>query len=327
MSSPGTLALILPYLGDQITALFVDAEVTDIMVNGDGGVWVTRNGLNERVHVSIDQKNLRQAIVNVSTFCGGFISERDPRLSARLEDGSRVEAIFPPVSVGGPTLSIRRFPRLFTLADLYLNHMITYAQAQSIQAAISDRANILIAGGPGTGKSTLLRTIAAEMFPKCDRIVLIEDTAEITIDLPNVVRLEARKPSQTDPLMLPVHMHELVMSALRLNAARLVVGEVRGADAYALLQALNTGHRGSLTTLHANNARLALMRFAHCVMEAQQDMSYDLVREAIGAVIQLVVVLERDGAGHLSVVDLVHVNGFDIRTGAFSTVSDGGKRP
>jgi pilus assembly protein CpaF len=211
-----------------------------------------------------------------------------PILDARLEDGSRVAAMFPPCSVDGPTLTVRKFTKRYALDDLVAVGTLTEDVAQCLRHAVADRQNILISGGTGTGKTTVLNALA-ETIPPEDRIVLIEETSEIRIDKPNLVRFEARRaqsPLGQEAPLPAVSIADLVRATLRHRPDRIIVGEVRGAEAFDLLQALNTGHLGSLTTIHANAAEQALTRLAHCVLTANVGLPHRSIREAIALAVQ-----------------------------------------
>ena len=245
-----SLDRILPFLR-PIEDLLVDPDITEVMVNAGGRrVFVERSGMLEAVpDRTLETRNLTVAIKNIARACGDEISDMQPILDARLEDGSRVAAMFPPCSVDGPTLTVRKFTRRYALADLVAVGTLTEAQAVSLTSAVQQGKNILISGGTGTGKTTLLNALAAGI-PAGDRIVLIEETSEIRIDQPNVVRFEARRaqtPLGQEAPTPPVTISDLVRATLRHRPDRILLGEVRGAEAFDLLQALNTGHLGSLT--------------------------------------------------------------------------------
>jgi pilus assembly protein CpaF len=263
-------------------------------------------------------RNLTVAIKNIARACGDEISERQPMLDARLEDGSRVAAMFPPCAVDGPTLTVRKFTHRYTLADLVAVGTLTRALADSLRAAVDARHNILISGGTGTAKTTLLNAVAQTIPPE-DRIVLIEETSEIRIDKPNLVRFEARRaqaPLGQEEPMPAVTIADLVRATLRHRPDRILVGEVRGPEAFDLLQALNTGHLGSLTTIHANNAEQALTRLAHCVLTANVGLPHRSTREAITLAIHLVVHLARLETRRV-VTEVVRVRGYDPQVDRF----------
>jgi len=284
--------LILPFLR-PIEALIMDPDVSEIMVNGTRRVFVERRGVvTEAPGVQLDERNLNVAIRNIARALGDDISEQRPILDARLPDGSRVAAVLPPCSLGGTTLTIRKFQtHFFTASELVRIGTMPAHVLACLAVAIQERKNILISGGTSTGKTTLLNALAAFM-PNDDRLVVIEDTTELQIEKPNLVRLEARR-AQVD---LPaVTIRELLRAALRHRPDRIVVGEVRGGEAFDLLQALNTGHAGSLSTIHSNSAEQALTRLASCAVQGGVDLPYQAVRHQIADAIDLVLHLERAG--------------------------------
>jgi pilus assembly protein CpaF len=267
---------------------------------------------------TLEIRNLTVAIKNIARACGDEISERQPMLDARLEDGSRVAAMFPPCAVDGPTLTVRKFTHRYSLDDLVGVGTLTRALADSLRVAVDARHNILISGGTGTGKTTLLNAVA-QTIPPDDRIVLIEETSEILIDKPNLVRFEARRaqvPLGQEEPMPAVTIADLVRATLRHRPDRILVGEVRGPEAFDLLQALNTGHLGSLTTIHANNAEQALTRLAHCVLTANVGLPHRSTREAITLAIHLVVHLARLETRRV-VTEVVRVRGYDSKIDRF----------
>jgi pilus assembly protein CpaF len=314
-----SLDRILPFLR-PIEDLLVDPTVTEVMVN-DGGrrVFVERDGALAPVPGrTLEPRNLTVAIKNIARACGDEISEVQPLLDARLEDGSRVAAMFPPCAVAGPALTIRKFTRRYTLDDLVEVGAVTPALATRLAEAVESQQNILISGGTGTGKTTLLNALAAGI-PDADRIVVIEDTAEIHLDKPNLLRLEARRaqaPLGHEAPLPPVTIADLVRATLRHRPDRILVGEVRGAEAFDLLQALNTGHLGSLTTIHANSAEQALTRLAHCVLTANVGLPHRSIREAIALAIHLVVHVARRGSRR-RVTEMVALDRYDGDTDRF----------
>jgi pilus assembly protein CpaF len=314
-----SLDRILPFLR-PIEDLLRDPSVTEVMVNAGGArVFVERNGLLEFVPDRVlEPRNLTVAIKNIARACGDEISEMQPLLDARLEDGSRVAAMFPPCAVAGPALTIRKFTRRYSLDDLVAVGTVTPAAATELGAAIVAQQNILIAGGTGTGKTTLLNALAARI-PDDDRIIVIEETAEIHLDNPNILRFEARRAQpplgQEQPLP-PVTIADLVRASLRHRPDRIIVGEVRGPEAFDLLQALNTGHLGSLSTIHANSAEQALTRLAHCVLTANVGLPHRSVREAIAFAVHLVVQIARVN-GRRRVTEITRVTGYDIAADRF----------
>jgi pilus assembly protein CpaF len=295
-----SLNRILPFLR-PIEDLLADPEITEVMVNAGGRrVFVERAGRLQAVpDRSLEPRNLTVAIKNIARACGDEISEQQPILDARLEDGSRVAAMFPPCAVDGPTLTVRKFGRRYSLADLVAGGMLSDGQASVLRDAVQHGRNILISGGTGTGKTTLLNALAATIPPE-DRVVLIEETSELQVTLPNVVRFEARRavaPLGQEATTPAVTISDLVRATLRHRPDRIILGEVRGAEAADLLQALNTGHRGSLSTIHANTASQATSRLAHCVLAANTGLSLMAVEDAVRRVIDIVVHLARRNGG------------------------------
>ena len=316
-----SLDRILPFL-KPIEDLLCDPTVTELMVNGGGGrVFVERDGALELVPGrSLEPRNLAVAIKNIARACGDEISDMQPILDARLEDGSRVAAMFPPCAIAGPALTIRKFTRRYSLDDLVGVGTLTPTLASQLIQAVGTQQNVLISGGTGTGKTTLLNALAAHIADS-DRIVVIEETAEIHLEKPNILRFEARRAQpplgQEQPLP-PVTIADLVRATLRHRPDRIIVGEVRGAEAFDLLQALNTGHLGSLTTIHANSAIQALTRLAHCVLTANVGLPHRSIREAIALAINAVVHITRvDGRRRVS--EAVALRGYDTRADRFVT--------
>lgn len=327
-----SLDRILPFLR-PIEDLLVDPTITEVMVNGGGRrVFVERDGALEGVSDrTLEVRNLTVAIKNIARACGDEISDRQPILDARLEDGSRVAAMFPPCSVDGPTLTVRKFTHRYSLEELVSVGTLSAEVEAQLRTAVDGRRNILISGGTGTGKTTLLNALAAKI-PDEDRIVLIEETSEILIDKPNLVRFEARRaqvPLGQEAPLPAISIADLLRATLRHRPDRILVGEVRGPEAFDLLQALNTGHLGSLSTIHANSAEQALTRLAHCVLTANVGLPHRSTREAIALAIHLIVHIARAG-GKRIVTEIGTVRGYDHQTDRFQLASyraDGGAAP
>ncbi|MBN9662289.1 MAG: CpaF family protein [Acidobacteria bacterium] len=282
--------LILPFLR-PIEHLILDTEISEIMVNGSGRIFVERHGdLTEIADVRLTEKNLQVAVRNIARSLGDEINEVQPLLDSRLPDGSRVAAVIPPCSIGGTTLTIRKFhSQRFTAEELVRIGSLTRGLLHQIRVAIENRENILISGGTGTGKTTLLNALANFIGDR-ERIVLIEDTAEIQLEKPNLVRFEARR---EQPGIPAVAIRDLVRATLRHRPDRIVLGEVRGGEAFDLLQALNTGHSGTLSTIHANSAQQAITRITSCVLQAGVELPYAAIRANIADAIQLLLHIER----------------------------------
>lgn len=318
-----SLDRILPFLR-PIEDLLRDPTVTEVMVNRGGRqVFVERHGTIEAVAGrTLDSRSLSVAIKNIARACGDEISEAQPALDARLEDGSRVAAMFPPCSVDGPTLTVRKFTHHYSLDELVQSATLTGALAKTLVDAVGTRKNILISGGTGTGKTTLLNALAATI-PATDRIVLIEETSEILINKPNLVRFEARRlqqPLGQEAPLPAVTIADLLRATLRHRPDRILVGEVRGVEAFDLLQALNTGHQGAISTIHANSAAQALARLAHCVVAANVGLPHHSTREAIALAIDLVVHIDRR-SGQRIVTEALQVSGYCTATDRFDLSS------
>ncbi len=307
--------IILPFLR-PIAHLIEDPSVSEIMVNGSRRVFIERDGIvGEATDVRIDERNLRVAVKNIARALGDDVSEEKPILDSRLPDGSRVAAILPPCSLGGTTFTIRKFQtRFFTADELVRIGTMTPEVLATVEAAIARDQNILISGGTSTGKTTLLNALAA-FLPVNDRVVLIEDTAELQIDRPNLVRFEARREQAGLPA---VTIRELLRATLRHRPDRIVVGEVRGGEAFDLLQALNTGHAGSLSTIHANSAEQALARFASCVVQSGIELPYQAVRYQIADAIDVVLHLERN-RGTRVVEEVIAVGRYEAERDRYDT--------
>ena len=299
--------LILPFL-KPLAHLIADPDVSEIMVNGSERVFVERHGLLAAAEgVRIGESNLRVAVRNIARLLGDDVSEEVPILDARLPDGSRVAVVLPPCSVGGTTLVIRKFQsRLWTCAELVRVGMLTEPLVEELGSALSERRNVLISGGTGTGKTTLLNALI-KLVPLADRFVIVEETAELAVSHPNVVRLEARRAQPSAPA---ITIRDLLRATLRLRPDRIILGEVRGGEAFDLLQALNTGHSGSLSTIHANTAGHALGRLASCVLQGGVNLPYTAVRRLIADCVDLVVHLERR-KGVRSVTEVVRVGAYE----------------
>jgi pilus assembly protein CpaF len=307
--------VILPFLR-PIAPLILDPAITEIMVNGSGKVFIERDGRLAAVDgVTVRENSLQVAVRNIARALGDDISEEKPLLDSRLPDGSRVAAVVPPCSLGGTTLTIRKFQcRLFTVEELVRIGTLTALAVQEIRRAMEARENMLISGGTGTGKTTVLNALAA-LLPDEDRLILIEDTAELQLEKPNLVRFEARR---EQPGVPAVTIRDLLKATLRHRPDRIIVGEVRGGEAFDLLQALNTGHSGTLSTIHANSAPQALARFTSCVLQSGVELPYKAIRHHIADSIHLLLHLERV-KGQRLVTELLQVRGYDAEHDRYLT--------
>jgi len=304
--------LILPFLRPVQDVLF-DDTVSELMINGDGRVFVERAGLIAPLGVEMTQTNLLMACKVLARALGDDVSEIQPILDARLVDGSRVAAVLNPVSLGGITLTIRKFAaKRYTLEDLIARESITPECAEVLVSTVQARRNILIAGGTGTGKTTVLN-ILSTAIPDEDRVLIIEDTAEISIAKPNLVRFEAkraRRNSQGSVTYEGTSIRQLLKAALRHRPDRIIVGEIRDGAAYDLLQALNTGHGGSMSTVHADSARGALRRFEALVLESGVQMPHSAIKANIANALHCLVYIERRQSRRY-VAEVIALDGYD----------------
>lgn len=315
-----SLETILPFL-QPIAHLILDPGISEVMVNGNGAIFVQRNGTLSAVDASLEPKYLANAVKRIARSLGNDIGESKPLLDARLPDGSRVAVAFPPCSLHGVTLTIRKFrPHWFSMDQLVEAGALPAKLGVDLADAVRSRKTILIAGGTDTGKTTFAKALT-DFIPQQERLGVIEDTAELKIDHPNVFRFEARKP-QVDTsgnITVPaVTIRDLVKATLRHRPDRLIIGEVRGGEAFDLLDALNTGHAGSLSTVHANSALQALSRLATLTLRADVDIPYKAVQGEIGDLIDLVIHIERKD-GVRRVAEVLELHGFDADAGRYET--------
>jgi pilus assembly protein CpaF len=299
--------VILPFLR-PIEHLIRNPQVSEIMVNGSSRVFFEEGGvLKEASGARIAERSLQVAVRNIARALGDEIGEEKPILDSRLPDGSRVAAVIPPCSVGGTTLTIRKFhSRFFTVDELKRIGTVTDEIITRLKRAVERRENILISGGTGTGKTTLLNALSA-FIPDTERLIVIEDTAEIQISSRNLVRFEARR---AHPNLPAVTIRNLLRAALRHRPDRIILGEVRGGEAFDLLQALNTGHSGTLSTIHANSADQAISRMITCVLQSGVEIPYDAIKSAIADSISLLLHVER-WKTYRFVSQLVEIQGYE----------------
>jgi pilus assembly protein CpaF len=282
-----------------------DPTVSDILVNGPREVYLERDGkLSLSDLVFADDGHLMQVIQRIAARIGRRIDEMSPMVDARLPDGSRVNAIIPPLSLTGPVLSIRRFGVRLTAEDLLGNGTLPKEMLQLLGAAVEGRISTLISGGTGTGKTTLLNTLSAYV-PHDERMVSIEDTAELKLQQPHVVKLETRPPNLEGAG--EVKQRDLVRNALRMRPDRIIVGEVRGPEALDMLQAMSTGHEGSMTTVHANDTRDALSRLEMMVMMTGFELPIQVIRQYIAASIGMVVQIGRLRGGRRRITRVTEI--------------------
>lgn len=290
--------------------LLDDGEVTEVMVNGPSIVYVERNGHIEKTNVTfINNEQVIRVIENIIRPLGRTISRDFPAVDARLPDGSRVNAIIPPVAIDGPAITIRKFPKeRLGIPDLIRFGSLSENMAEFLEACVKARLNIIISGGTGSGKTTLLN-ILSSFIPSHERIVTIEDAAELQLQQEHVVRLETKPADAGKDNEMTVRA--LVRNALRMRPDRIVVGEVRGGEALDMLQAMNTGHDGSLTTVHANSPRDAVTRLETLVLMAGLDLPARMVRQQIASAVDLFIQQSRMSDGSRKVTYITEVAGME----------------
>ena len=302
-----------------IEPLLADKAVADILVNGWNQVYVERRGKLEATDVRFrDDAHLMAIIERIVARVGRRIDESSPMVDARLLDGSRVNAIIPPLAIDGPLLSIRRFTvgRL-TMPELIERNALSQAMADFFNAVVKARLNVLVSGGTGSGKTTLLN-ILSNFIPSTDRIVTIEDSAELQLQQPHVCRLETRPPNIEG--RGEVTQRDLVRNALRMRPDRIIVGEVRGGEAFDMLQAMNTGHDGSLTTVHANTPRDALSRIENMIAMSGMGLPSQASQKQIASAINVVIQTERMEDGGRRVVSVQEIEGMEGNTITMSEI-------
>jgi pilus assembly protein CpaF len=298
---------ILPFL-KPIEHLIRDDSISEVMVNGPDHIFIEKAGFIETVSgIHLGEKSLMVAVKNIARRLGSDICEAQPILDSRLPDGSRVAVVIPPCSVNGVTLTIRKFnSRHFNIEDLVEAGTMERWLAHQLEGYVLGRKNILIAGGTGTGKTSLLNVLG-KFIPSDERILLVEDTSEIHLAQDNLVRFEARQPQNELP---PITIRDLLKAALRHRPDRLILGEVRGGEAFDLLQLLNTGHSGSLSTIHASSARQGLARFTSCVLQSRVEIPWRAIKTNVGDSVDVVVHLERR-PGRRFVSEVIEIHGYD----------------
>jgi pilus assembly protein CpaF len=286
--------------------LLADESVTEIMVNGAFDIWVERQGrLFETTVRFKDESHLRRIINKMVAQVGRRVDESSPMVDARLPDGSRVNAVLPPLSLTGPLVTIRKFSKKrFEMNDLVRLGTITTEAVEFLDRCVRAELNVLISGGTGTGKTTFLNALSTSI-PDVDRIITIEDAAELRLNQRHVLRLEARPKNIEGEGEIPIR--ELVRNSLRMRPERIIVGEVRGAEALDMLQAMNTGHDGSLSTVHANSARDALARIETMVLMAGYDLPVRAIRQQVASALDLIIHLERVEDGSRRVTSIMEV--------------------
>ena len=299
--------------------LLADPSVSDILVNGPNNIYVERSGTLQRTAVRFnDDAHLLNIIDRIVSKVGRRIDESTPLVDARLKDGSRVNAIIPPLAIDGPVLSIRRFRKdALNIDDLVRYGSLNRALVGFLRAIVMARLNVMISGGTGSGKTTLLNAMSA-FIPERERIVTIEDSAELQLQQPHVVRLETRQVNVEGRGQIT--QRDLVRNSLRMRPDRIVVGEVRGAEALDMLQAMNTGHDGSLTTIHANSSRDALSRVETMVAMTGITFPISALRNQIASAIDVIIHMERQEDGCRRIISVQEISGMEADTIVMSEI-------
>jgi pilus assembly protein CpaF len=318
LSAPERDSLIVDIMHETfglgpIEPLLSDPDISDILVNRYNQVYIEKFGKLHKVDMTFrDDNHLLQIIDRIVSKIGRRVDESSPYVDARLPDGSRVNAIIPPLALDGPALSIRRFGvDPLKMSDLLAFGSLTHNMAKILEGCVKSRLNILVSGGTGSGKTTLLN-ILSEYIPDDERIVTIEDSAELQMKQEHVVRLETRPPNIEG--RGEVTQRDLVRNTLRMRPDRIIVGEVRGGEALDMLQAMNTGHDGSLSTIHSNTARDALSRLETMVLMAGMDLPERAIREQISSAVNVIVHLSRLSDGSRKVVSISEITGMEGQT-------------
>jgi len=302
------IADILGY--GPLEPLLEDGSITEIMCNGHDKVYIERYGVIEQTNVTFENEmHLRRIIDRIVSPLGRRVDESSPMVDARLPNGYRVNATIPPLSLDGPLLTIRKFAQTpFTAQDLIANGTLTSSLSMFLKACAQARVNMVISGGTGAGKTTLLNVVSS-FIPRSERIITIEDTAELQLNQDHVVRVEYRPPNIEGKG--EVTIRRLVINALRMRPDRIIVGEARGPEALDMLQAMNTGHDGSMTTIHSNGPRDTLRRIETMVLMAGTELTLRAIREQISSAIDLVVHMERMSDGTRRVVKVAEVQAME----------------
>jgi pilus assembly protein CpaF len=302
------LAEVLGY--GPLEKLLQDPTIDEIMVNGPHNIYVERRGKLEKVPITFDSDaHVERIIDRIVSPLGRRVDEGQPYVDARLPDGSRVNVIIPPLSLVGPTVTIRKFKKVpFTVEDAIKNGTFTTEFIQFIKACVEGKMNIIVSGGTGSGKTTTLN-ILSSFIPSTERIITIENAAELQLRQEHVVTLESRPPNIEG--RGEVTMRDLVVNALRMRPDRIIVGEVRAGEALDMLQAMNTGHEGSMSTVHANSPRDSLHRLETMVLMAGVDLPLRAIREQIAGALNLIVQIERMRDGTRKVVSVTEVQGME----------------
>ena len=309
--------LILPFFPEELRALLLDPSISDLMINGTTGVYADRGGVVEHIGLSTPYTNdrLQAAIERVARLLGQDLTSQNPILNTRLPDGSRVAVVGSPSSINGPTFTVRKFNRWFTSDDLIKSGSLPEQIRDAVVGFIAKRKNGIISGGTGSGKTTLMKALL-DHVPMEERLIVIEQPAELKIAHPNAVRWEA---VDAIPGQVAVTPSQLVAAALRHRPDRIIMGEIRDECGYDLLQAMNTGHGGTLSTIHAKSAWDALNRLSDLALNARPNLNHSFVRSETAEAIDFVLYCERDHTGRRRVRELISVTGYVHADQSFQT--------
>jgi len=309
--------LILPFFPEELRALLLDPSISDLMINGTSGVYADRGGSIEKIALTTPYSNerLQAAIERVARILGQDLTSQNPVLNTRLPDGSRVAVVGAPSSISGPTFTVRKFNRWFTSDELIRSGSLSESVRDTVVRLIGQRKNGLISGGTGSGKTTLMKALL-DHIPLHERLIVIEQPAELKIAHPNAVRWEA---VEAIPGQVAVTASQLVAAALRHRPDRIIMGEIRDECGYDLLQAMNTGHGGTLSTIHAKSAWDALNRLSDLALSARPNLNHSFIRSETAEAIDFVLYCERDHAGRRRVRELITVSGYGHEEESFQT--------
>jgi pilus assembly protein CpaF len=309
--------LILPFFPEEIRGLLLDPTISDLMINGTTGVYADKGGVLEKITLSTPYTNerLTAAIERVARILGQDLTLQNPILNTRLPDGSRVAVVGPPSSINGPTLTIRKFNKWFTSDELVASGSMTTEVRDMVVRLMMQRKNGIIAGGTGSGKTTLMKALL-DHIPASERLCIIEQPAELKVLQHNAIRWEA---VEAIPGQVAVTPSELLAAALRHRPDRIIMGEIRNECGYDLLQAMNTGHGGTLSTIHAKSAWDALNRLANLALSARPNLNHAFMRSETAEAIDFALYCERAANGRRQVRELITVNGYDQKEQRFET--------
>jgi pilus assembly protein CpaF len=309
--------LILPFFPEEIRGLLLDPTISDLMINGTTGVYADKEGVLEKITLSTPYTNerLTAAIERVARILGQDLTLQNPILNTRLPDGSRVAVVGPPSSINGPTLTIRKFNKWFTSDELIASGSMPAEVRDLVVSLIMQRKNGIIAGGTGSGKTTLMKALL-DHIPASERLCIIEQPAELKVLQPNAIRWEA---VEAIPGQVAITSSELLAAALRHRPDRIIMGEIRNECGYDLLQAMNTGHGGTLSTIHAKSAWDALNRLANLALSARPNLNHAFMRSETAEAIDFALYCERAPNGRRRVRELITVSGYDHKEQRFET--------